>query len=675
MERAFVIRPFGKKKAKQKKDDTTEREIDFDAIHKALIGPALTAVGLDGGTTVDIMEAGSIREDMFSLILEGDVVVCDMTIHNANVFYELGIRHALRKKRTVLLKGGPVADEVPFDNLTDRYLAYNIDDPAKALGDLIATLTATRANDRTDSPIFKLLPTLPEVNPDCVVVLPKDLAAEIDRAKAAQAFGWLRLLSQEVESRRFQWLALRAIGRAQWDISDSDGARTTYKKLIARDADDLEANNALANLYERQFRKEKRSELLTASDQAIDTVLKNDRSSRDQKTEALSLMGRNAKTRWRQAFENIPDPAQRREAAAGRQLIDACKGYMKAYSGNLNHYWSGLAALQMCAIAKSLAEEVFWEDAFNSAPDARDEKENLSRAFDDLKGAVKMAIEQARADPSADSNARIWAGISNADWLFLTEPNDRRVRRAYADAVPSPLWFLDAVKGQLELFAKLGIRADLANTIVADLTAAADPQPPDPASIIIVAGHRIDEPGRTTMRFPDKAAPAVRDRLRDKLAALHQRLGGVRIFASAAPGTDILCHEVCHNDLNLKSTICLPMPVDSYSRETFKDLDDCWRSRFLKLVAASVPCLQLSDASGLPRWLQGTNTNEWERGNRWVLQLALSAIAPKVSLIAVLDESQPGDGLGGTDHMVRIARDAGTVDVDLIRLKEGAVVS
>jgi hypothetical protein len=128
MERAFVIRPFGKKKAKQKKDDTTEREIDFDAIHKALIGPALTAVGLDGGTTVDIMEAGSIREDMFSLILEGDVVVCDMTIHNANVFYELGIRHALRKKRTVLLKGGPVADEVPFDNLTDRYLAYNIDD-------------------------------------------------------------------------------------------------------------------------------------------------------------------------------------------------------------------------------------------------------------------------------------------------------------------------------------------------------------------------------------------------------------------------------------------------------------------------------------------------------------------------------------------------------------------
>ena len=45
---------------------------------------------------------GDIRADMFALILEADVVVCDLTILNANVFYELGIRHALRKKRTIM---------------------------------------------------------------------------------------------------------------------------------------------------------------------------------------------------------------------------------------------------------------------------------------------------------------------------------------------------------------------------------------------------------------------------------------------------------------------------------------------------------------------------------------------------------------------------------------------
>jgi hypothetical protein len=52
-----------------------------------------------------VIDAGNIRSDMFALILEADIVICDITVHNANVFYELGIRHALRKKHTVLIKG------------------------------------------------------------------------------------------------------------------------------------------------------------------------------------------------------------------------------------------------------------------------------------------------------------------------------------------------------------------------------------------------------------------------------------------------------------------------------------------------------------------------------------------------------------------------------------------
>src|SRR5215470_2715968 len=256
MQRAFIIRPFGKKK------DRAGREIDFDHVQAVLIDPALQAVGLGGGTTGEIIEAGNLREAMFGLILEADIVVCDMTIHNANVFYELGIRHALRKKRSVLIRGGPVADEVPFDNLTDRYLSYDVDNPGKVLQALTDTLIATLASERTDSPIFKMLPTLPEVDPDKVAILPKDLSDEVDRAKAAKAPGWLRLLSQEVETRRFQWPALKVIGRAQWDMGDANGARRTYQKLIDRDADDMESNNALANLYERQYRQEKRPELL-----------------------------------------------------------------------------------------------------------------------------------------------------------------------------------------------------------------------------------------------------------------------------------------------------------------------------------------------------------------------------------------------------------------------------
>src|SRR5687767_11334633 len=108
MTRAFVIRPFGKKK------DTSGKELDFERVHHELIDPALKATNLSGSTTAKIVEAESIREDMSSFILEADLMICDVTIHNANMFYELGIRHALRKKRTLLIKGSPTADSPPF---------------------------------------------------------------------------------------------------------------------------------------------------------------------------------------------------------------------------------------------------------------------------------------------------------------------------------------------------------------------------------------------------------------------------------------------------------------------------------------------------------------------------------------------------------------------------------
>jgi hypothetical protein len=190
---------------------------------------------------------------------------------------------------------------------------------------------------------------------------------------------------------------------------------------------------------------------------------------------------------------------------------------------------------------------------------------------------------------------------------------------------------------------------------------------------VIVAGHRVDGPERKEIRFLESAVAAVKDKLREKLARLSQSAGGIRVLASAAPGTDVICHELCR-ELGIKSTICLPMPVDSYSTEIFKGMDG-WRSRFLVLGGEGIDRLQLSETPGLPKWLQGTGTDEWERGNRWVLQLGLNAGAPKVSLIAVWDGNLVGDAKGGTAHMVQIARAAGTVDVGVFNLKDGSLVA
>ena len=109
--RAFIIRPFGIK-----------NDINFDEVERLLIAPALKRVGAEGGTTIDIVEAGNIRVDMFRRLLTADLVVADLAIHNANVFYELGIRHALRDRSTLMMRCE--ADAFPFDLQTDRYFVY-----------------------------------------------------------------------------------------------------------------------------------------------------------------------------------------------------------------------------------------------------------------------------------------------------------------------------------------------------------------------------------------------------------------------------------------------------------------------------------------------------------------------------------------------------------------------
>ncbi len=60
-----------------------------------------------------------------------DLVIADISIHNANVYYELGVRHALRDGHTILIRSR--RDEVPFDLKTDRYLEYAIDNPGPRL--------------------------------------------------------------------------------------------------------------------------------------------------------------------------------------------------------------------------------------------------------------------------------------------------------------------------------------------------------------------------------------------------------------------------------------------------------------------------------------------------------------------------------------------------------------
>lgn len=96
--KCFVIMPFGEKK------DLDGNDIDFDDVYRFFFKKAIEDLGIDCVRCDEIEEAGSIHEKMFEQIYQADVVVVDITTSNANVYYELGIRHALAKGVTILIR-------------------------------------------------------------------------------------------------------------------------------------------------------------------------------------------------------------------------------------------------------------------------------------------------------------------------------------------------------------------------------------------------------------------------------------------------------------------------------------------------------------------------------------------------------------------------------------------
>lgn len=172
----FVVMPFGQKfnldgrvidalKANAERgtsiDPAITQPIDFDAVYTEVITPAITNSNHDlvPVRCDQIPGAGSIHEDMFRHIHECDVVVVDISTLNANVFYELGIRHTLTRSVTVLIQRK--GTQAPFNISGFRVIDYDETDPADAITTIAAFIDEGLGNkDRNDSPVHKHLPDL-----------------------------------------------------------------------------------------------------------------------------------------------------------------------------------------------------------------------------------------------------------------------------------------------------------------------------------------------------------------------------------------------------------------------------------------------------------------------------------------------------------------------------------
>jgi tetratricopeptide (TPR) repeat protein len=654
--RAFIIRPFGVKQG-----------IDFDDVVAKLIDPALTALGVTGRDTIEILKQGNIRIDMFQRLLTADLVVADLSIHNANVFYELGIRHALRGKRTFLLRSNQ--DAYPFDLQTDRYLTYDKDNPSASLPILTESLRQTLASEDQDSPVFRSLPDLREPARSQFLAVPRGFREEVELAEAKKERGDLGMLAAEAEGFEWESEAWRIVGRIQLELKDYEGARATWELIRKTDPMDLEANTWLGTVY-------RRLERLKESDQALGRVLEQKGVEPRDRSEANALLGRNAKTRWREDWQGEPALQARREKALRSPFLE--KSYAscaQGFSTDLNHFYPGLNALAMLTILIELAQALpeIWSESFEDDIKAQGELESRKTRREKLAAAVEISIAAAKARLAHEEKTDIWVEISAADLTCLVSKRPARVAASYRGALAdAPDFAKGAVRDQLNIYRDLGLLTDNVGSAKTVPGLEGDGDPPaaqDLFRVLLFTGHMIDAPGRKEPRFPPDKEGVARLAIREAIEAEQRRPGGICFgIAGGASGGDILFHEICA-ELGIPTRLYLALPQNQYIQASVAPAKGDWVERLDRLTE-KLPVRVLADSGELPSWLvEKRDYTIWQRNNLWMLHNALAAGGKHVTLIALWN-GEKGDGPGGTDDLVARAeeRHARTVILDTKRL-------
>ncbi|NMQ28313.1 DUF4071 domain-containing protein [Candidatus Accumulibacter phosphatis] len=430
----FVLMPFGKKAI------PSGATVDFDAVYHDLIAPAIEAAGMEALRADQEVSGGVIHKPMYERLILCDFAVADLTGANANVFYELGLRHGVRPATTVLLYAG--SERMPFDVAPLRALPYqlgadgkptDVEGARQALSKLLETARAARGDESADSPVFQLLEgyTAPDIARlktdvfrDCAhyAVEARKQLADARRAgkdalkKAAGALGEVQDLEAGVVIDLFlsyralsDWQAMvdlvaqmsaplarsvlvrEQLGFALNRLKRRDEAEELLVELIKEHGASSETNGLLGRVYKDRWDEARNAnELLKAKgalSKAIDTYLKGFEADwRD------AYPGINAVTLME--LKNPPDPRR-------LELLPVV-GY--AVKRRLAHgtpdYWDHATLLELAVLQKD--EDAAMEAAGNALAAVREswEPETTARNL-----ALIRAARAARGDEVA------WAAV------------------------------------------------------------------------------------------------------------------------------------------------------------------------------------------------------------------------------------------------------------------------
>jgi hypothetical protein len=154
----FMVMPFGKKPVNNT-DPQIPGEINFDALWDRALRPLIEELGYEP-VRADQDIGSLIIQEMIERLAYADLVLAEMTLQNANVYYEVGVRQAAQRRGCVLIAANWARQAFDVDQM--RRVTYPL--PAGEVSDEMAAEIRDALFDQIskriagESAVFQSLP-------------------------------------------------------------------------------------------------------------------------------------------------------------------------------------------------------------------------------------------------------------------------------------------------------------------------------------------------------------------------------------------------------------------------------------------------------------------------------------------------------------------------------------
>ena len=195
----FVVMGFG-----EKTDYKTSRVLDLNKTYKYIIKQAVEAAGLTCVRADEIPHSGTIDVPMYQMLLDADLVIADLSTSNLNAAYELGIRHALKPRTTIIIAESQFDAPFDFNHITIRRYrhdgkALDIEVVETFRAQLAQAIQDIMARAQPDSPVYTFLPLAPPERRQVAAAAATPAAPAVPAQSLAQLMDQVRVAKQAGE--------------------------------------------------------------------------------------------------------------------------------------------------------------------------------------------------------------------------------------------------------------------------------------------------------------------------------------------------------------------------------------------------------------------------------------------------------------------------------------------